>query len=62
MQLVPRFEHDGAPPSAWLGTHLPSAPQRPEQHWLFVVQFVVVSLMHGPLRLPHWLGVKTPQT
>jgi hypothetical protein len=59
-QVAPRFEHDGAPPSGRAWMHLPSAPQRPEQHWSFAEQVVVVSLMHGPLRLPHWFGAKMP--
>lgn len=37
--------------------HLPSEPQKPEQHWLSLVQVVAEPVvMQGPLRLPHWSG------
>ena len=37
--------------------HTPVALQKPEQHCVFAVHFVVEPVvMHGPETLPHWLG------
>ena len=36
---------------------VPVAPQKPEQHCELAVHFVAEPVaMHGPVRLPHWLG------